>query len=127
MEPVDVIREGYARYAQRDFAGVFELLAENITIWQTDEVPWGGEYSRLDGARTFFSKLAQYTVATPSPLQFVPAGKHVAVFGKLRGTATANGRDFELNFVHLWQVTDGKIDRFEAFVDTPAMLQALSL
>jgi len=127
MQPEDIVRAGYERYAQRDFPGVFALLAENITIWQTDELPWGGDYSGLDGAREFFTKLAQYTAATPEPAVYIPAGKHVAVYGKLRGRATATDREFELDIVHLWQVTDGKIDRFEAFIDTPAMLRALGL
>jgi len=64
---------------------------------------------------------------TPEPAVYIPAGKHVAVYGKLRGRATATDRGFELDIVHLWQVTDGKIDRFEAFIDTPAMLRALGL
>ena len=127
MEPIDVVREGYVRYARRDFAGVFELLADDITIWQSTDVPWGGDYSGHDGAREFFDGLAKYTTATPEPEAFIPAGKHVAVYGRLRGTANATGKEFALDIVHLWQVTDGKIDRFEAFIDTPEMLRALGL
>ena len=103
------------------------LLAENVTVWQTSTLPWGGEYSGKNGAGEFFTKLAQHTAATPEPLAFVPAGRHVAVYGKLRGKATATDTEFDLDFVHLWQVTDGKIDRFEAFIDTPGMLRALGL
>ena len=125
MEPIEVVREGYARYAERNFLGVFELLAENVTVWQTSELPWGGEYSGCDGAGVFFTKLAQFTAATPRPISFIPAGRHVAVYGKLSGMATATEREFELDFVHLWQVTDGKIDRFEAFIDTAVMLRTL--
>jgi ketosteroid isomerase-like protein len=125
MTPVDIVREGYARHARRDFAGVFELLAEDLTIWQTNDLPWGGEYSGHAGAREFFAQLAEHTTATPEPVAFIPAGKHVAVYGKLKGKANATGTEFEIDIVHLWQVTDGKIDRFEAFIDTPAMLQAL--
>ena len=127
MEPVDIVREGYTRYARRDFAGVFELLADDITIWQTPELPWGGEHSGHAGARDFFGGLAKYTTATPEPETYIPAGKHVAVYGKLRGQANSTGADFELNILHLWQVTGGKIDRFEAFIDTPAMLKSLGL
>lgn len=127
MEPIDIVRQGYARYAARDFAGVFELLADNITIWQTPELPWGGEFSGHAGARQFFGKLAEHTSAMPEPVAFVPAGKHVAVYGKLRGTANASGKTIDLEIVHLWQVSNGKIDRFEAFIDTPAMLAALTL
>ncbi|HEY2847825.1 MAG TPA: nuclear transport factor 2 family protein [Pyrinomonadaceae bacterium] len=127
VEPIEKVKEGYALYAERNFPAIFELFADNITVWQTSQLPWGGEYSGRDGAGEFFTKLAQYTAATPVPVAFVPAGRHVAVCGKLRGKATATDAEFDLDFVHLWQVTDGKIDRFEAFVDTPAMLRALGL
>jgi len=127
MQPVDIVREGYERYANRDFPGIFALLAENITVRQTSELPWGGDYSGHDGAREFFTKLAQYTGATPEPLVYIPAGDNVSVYGKLRGRATATEREFDLDIVHIWHVTNGKIDRFEAFIDTPAMLRALGL
>ena len=125
MEPVDIVREGYARYARGDFAGVFELLAENITIWQSDLLPWGGEHSGHAGARKFFGMIAEHTTAVPEPVAFVPAGNHVAVYGKLRGMVRATGIEFDMDIVHLWQVTNGKIDRFEAFIDTPRMLEVL--
>jgi ketosteroid isomerase-like protein len=125
MEPIDIIQQGYMLYAARNFPAIFELLSDNVTVWQTSALPWGGEYSGKAGAGEFFTKLAQHTSATPEPVAFVPAGRHVAVYGKLRGHAVASEKEFDLNFVHLWQVTDGKIDRFEAFIDTPAMLTAL--
>ena len=125
--PLDIIKLGYSRYAARDFAGVFELLADDIVVWQTDELPWGGEHHGHDGARKFFGLLAQYTAATPEPEAFVPAGKHVAVYGKLKGKANSTGKDIDLTIVHLWQVENGKINRFEAFIDTPAMLAALGI
>ena len=127
FSPLDVVKLGYERYAVRDFAGVFELLADDIVVWQTDELPWGGEHHDHEGARKFFTTLAQYTATTPEPMAFVPAGKHVAVYGKLKGTVNATGKEIDLDFVHLWQVQRGKIDRFEAFIDTPAMLDALGI
>lgn len=127
LSPLDVIRLGYQRYAARDFAGVFELLADDIVVWQTDELPWGGEHQGHEGARKFFGLHAQYTAATPEPIAFLPAGKHVAVYGKLRGNANATGNTIDLDIVHLWQVENGKINRFEAFIDTPAMLIALGM
>ena len=125
LSPLEIVKLGYERYAARDFAGVFELLADDIVVWQTDELPWGGEHHGHDGARKFFTTLAQYTAATPEPIAFVPAGKHVAVYGKLKGEAIATRKPIDLDIVHLWQVEAGKINRFEAFIDTPAMLAAL--
>ena len=67
MESIDIVRRGYALYTERNFPAIFELLAENVTVWQTSALPWGGEYSGKNGAGEFFTKLAQYTAATPEP------------------------------------------------------------
>jgi ketosteroid isomerase-like protein len=84
VEPIYIIKLGYQRYAARNFAGVFELLADDIVVWQTDELPWGGEHHGHQGAKKFFSLLA----ATPEPMALIPAGNHVAVYSMLRGKQT---------------------------------------
>lgn len=43
-DPVGIVREGYARYSQRNSAGVFELLSPDLHITQTTELPWGVEF-----------------------------------------------------------------------------------
>jgi uncharacterized protein len=126
VEPLDIVKRAYERYAARDLPGVFELLADDVVVWQSSDLPWGGEFSGHDGALAFFSTLSRYTTATPQPLAFVPAGKHVAVYGRLRGRAKSSENEFDIEVVHLWQVEDGKINRFEAFIDIPAMLSVLT-
>jgi ketosteroid isomerase-like protein len=56
---------------------------------------------------------------------YIPAGNDVAVVGKLRGTARASGKRIDLDIVHVWTVRDGRLLRFAAYIDTPAMLEAL--
>lgn len=48
------------------------------------------------------------------------------VIARTRGTARATGAPFDLRAVHVWKVVDGMISRFEAYIDTPAMLSALT-
>ncbi|SNT30154.1 hypothetical protein SAMN06265795_12330 [Noviherbaspirillum humi] len=125
MQPIDIVREGYARYERRDFAGVFQLLSSDVEFSQTETLPWGGVHRGHEGARDFFARLNQHTDATPRPITYVPAGDDVAVIGRLTGTARATGRPIDLDIVHVWTVKAGKIVRFAAYIDTPAMRQAL--
>jgi uncharacterized protein len=53
------------------------------------------------------------------------AGDHVVQSGRSRGTVIANGASFDVAEVHVWLLRDGKIVRYDSFVDTPAMLDAL--
>ena len=45
--------------------------------------------------------------------------------GKTAGTVNATGAAFDVDELHLLTVRDGKVVRFEAYIDTPAMLAAL--
>ncbi len=45
--------------------------------------------------------------------------------GRLRGRAKASGRDFEVEFVHVWTMTDGVASRLRAYFDTAPIMAAL--
>jgi ketosteroid isomerase-like protein len=127
MTPEEIVREGYQRYARGNIAGVFALLAPEIEITQTPDLPWDGEYRGHEGARRFFAALSQHTEAMPEPLRIFSAGAEVVVIGRLRGRARATGHPIDLDLVHLWTVRDQQITRFAAYIDTPAMRTALGL
>ena len=37
----------------------------------------------------------------------------------------ANGASFDIPEVHVWELRDGKVVRYQVYIDTPAMLDAL--
>jgi ketosteroid isomerase-like protein len=59
------------------------------------------------------------------PEEFVEAGDRGAVIGRSRGLVRASGRTFDVRVVHVRTARGGKLARLDAYVDTPAMLQAL--
>jgi ketosteroid isomerase-like protein len=122
---VELVRRGYEAYARRDVAAVMALLDPEIEVVQTELLPWGGVHRGLAGAQTFFRLLAEHTDAMPEPAAYIPAGSDVAVVGRLRGTARASGKSIDLDIVHVWTVREGRLARFAAYIDTPAMLEAL--
>jgi uncharacterized protein len=38
----------------------------------------------------------------------------------------ATGASFDVPEVHVWELCDGKVVRYQSYIDTPAMLEALS-
>jgi ketosteroid isomerase-like protein len=124
-QPLQVVRAAYEAYSRRDFGGVFALLDPSITVRQTTLLPWGGEYHGHAGATEFFRLLGTHTEGTPVPTQFISAGDDVVAIGRLRGRARESGREFDVPIAHVWTVRDGRIVRFDAYVDTPPMLDAL--
>ena len=51
--------------------------------------------------------------------------KDVVQTGRTRGTVRANGASFDIPEVHVWELRDGKVVRYQVYIDTPAMLDAL--
>ena len=121
----DLVRAIYDAYARRDVASAFANFSPEITFSQTPLLPWGGEYHGIEGAQASFAKLVSHIESRVEVEDVISAGDRVVVIGRTRGTARATGATFDIRAVHIWQVVSGEIRRFEAYIDTPAMLDAL--
>ena len=122
--PLDVVRAVYRAYAGRDLAAIQALYHPDCEIYQSDLLPWGGEYRGHAGLQQFFARLTVTINTEIVDEQLFEAGDRVVSIGRTRGTALATGRQFELPAVHIYTVREGKIVRYEAYVDTPAMLSS---
>jgi uncharacterized protein len=122
---IATIQRVYDAFKTRD-ANVFqELFAPDIKIWQSPELPWGGEYEGHDGAFTFLLKLVEHSESQVTTESMFAAGDHVVQTGRTRGKVLANGATFDVPEVHVWELRDGKVVRFQVYIDTPAMVAAL--
>jgi uncharacterized protein len=123
---LDAVRRVYEAMKSRDASAMQELFAEDIKIRQSPELPWGGEYDGIDGAFTFFLTLVEHIDSQVTTESLFAAGDHVVQTGRTRGTVVANGASFDVAEVHVWEVRGGKIVGFQAYIDTPAILDALN-
>jgi uncharacterized protein len=124
-ENIVAIRRVYDAMKSRDANAMQELFADDITLRQSPQLPWGGEYEGIDGAFTFFLKLVEHIDSQVTTESLFAAGDHVVQQGRTRGTARASGASFDVAEVHVWELRDGKVVGFQAYIDTPAMLDAL--
>lgn len=120
----DVLRSGYAAFARQDIPAVLALFDQDI-VWQSpDTVRNGGTYKGPDEVLGFFMKLPEdFQELEVDAQQFVEQGDTVVVLGRHVGTA-ANG-DFDIPFVHVWTLRDGKATSFTEYFDTVRMNQAI--
>jgi ketosteroid isomerase-like protein len=123
---LDTIRRVYGAFQTRDANLIQELFAPDIAISQTPALPWGGDYHGHDGAFTFLLKLVEHLESRVTTESLFAAGNHVVQTGRTRGTVVANGASFDVPEVHVWELRDGKVVRFQSYIDTPAMLDALN-
>jgi uncharacterized protein len=116
----------YEAFQSRDADTLRELFAPDIAVSQASALPWGGDYHGHDGAFTFLLKLVEHINSEVTTDSLFAAGDHVVQTGHTRGNVVANGVPFDVPEVHVWEVRDGKVVRFQAYIDTPAMLDALN-
>jgi hypothetical protein len=117
----------YAALAARDVSVIGTLFSEDVEVFQTPSLPWGGSYRGHDGLFTFFLALTENIESQVETEDLFAAGDHVVQRGRTRGTVKATGAGFDIAEVHVFELTDGKIVRYQAFIDTPAMLAALGM
>ena len=126
QENIDLIRAAYAHFARRDLPAIFKLFAEDIEFYQSELLPWGGQYRGLQEVQTFFTKLLHHIDSQVDPYEFVAAGDHVVVIARLIGRVHSNAQPFDLTAVHVWTLRMEKAIRFEVYIDTTQMLRALA-
>jgi ketosteroid isomerase-like protein len=122
---VEKIQELYQAFAKRDARTVLMLMSEEVEIVQSRELPWGGEYRGHEGARDFLGKLTEHLDTRLEIERFIDAGEHVVAIGRTVGQTRAAKLEFDVPVAHVWTLREGRITRFEPYIDNATMLAAL--
>jgi ketosteroid isomerase-like protein/predicted ester cyclase len=122
---VDIIRGGYAAFADGDITSVLGIFDGDM-VWSTvDSVRFGGVYRGPEGAGEFFAKLPQnYAELRVEPERLIDAGDTVVATGRHRGR-TVTGNAFDVPWVHIWTLRDGKATSFTEVLDSARIVEAL--
>jgi uncharacterized protein len=121
----EVVSSLYAAFAARDVAAVLALTDPGLVVTQTELLPWGGAYHGPAGLQEFLGKLLGRVDSRVEVEEYVEAGDRVVAIGRTRGSVRGSGAPFDVRVAHLWTIRAGKAARFEAYIDTPAMLRSL--
>lgn len=125
---VAVVRRVYDAFASKDVPALFALFAEDGTIYQSSRVPWGGIYRGHEGMGEFLGRLTGSIQSQVETERYIADEEgHVIAIGHTRGHVVATGEPFDIAEVHLWTVANGKVTRFESYIDTGKMRTALGL
>jgi ketosteroid isomerase-like protein len=57
--------------------------------------------------------------------QLVADGDYVSSFGRESGIIQATGRDYSIAWAHLWTLREGRVTRFQDFLDGSTLATAL--
>ncbi len=123
-----VVKQCYDDFANGNIPTLLGRLSEDVE-WSNPgypDLPYAGKKKGKAEVNKFFAKLDQALEFTHfEPKTFISDGDEVVVFGNAKGKARETGKIFDSDWVMLWTVKDGKVKRYQTYIDTNALAKAL--
>jgi len=126
MDNVSLLKSLYAAFGRGDVPAVLGAMSPEIRWYEAEGNPYmpsGQAWVGPDAiVSNLFMKLAtEWDAFTVHPKSFYGAGTSVIVEVRYTGTYKATGKSMDAQVCHIWDVADGKVTRFQQYVDTAKM------
>lgn len=119
---VEVVKALYEAFARGDLPGVLGAFAPQIE-WReaesfllADGNPYIGPQAVAEGVFLRLASSVENFAALPH--RFIDGGETIVVEGRYQGKVRTTGKPVDAQFVHAWELHDGKIFRFQQYTDT---------
>ena len=130
MDNLTLLKNLYNAFGRGDIPTVLGAMSPEIKWHQAESNPyrpsgeaWVGPDAILNN---LFMKLgAEWDGFTVHPKLFHGAGDSVIVEGRYSGTYKPTGKSIDAQFCHVWDFKDGKLTRFQQYVDTAKLHAAM--
>lgn len=125
--PLAVVKRLYAGFDSGDMAAVLDCIAADA-VWKyygpEYALPFAGTFHGPSGVAAFF-KIVDDTLTDvrAGQREYLVSGDQVIVPGWEESTVRATGGHYKVDNVHLFRVRDGKIIRFEEFINSSDVLE----
>jgi uncharacterized protein len=125
-DDIQAVRRIYTALSRWDIDDLVADLTHDIEWILPELLPWGGTHHGPEGVRAF-ARIFRDHVDGPwaDPDDILDAGDRIVVLGRLRGRARQSGQEFEIEFAHVWTLTDGVASHLRVYYDTAPILAAL--
>jgi ketosteroid isomerase-like protein len=126
QQDVQTVRAAYDAFNRQDIPAVLATYDEAIewTEGGGGRAPAGTfRGPEAVASKVFATVPAMFDDFRATPEQFIDAGEHVVVIGRFQGKAKS-GAKLDAPFVHVQRMRNGKITKFENYVDASAWAKA---
>ena len=121
----ELLRKGYAAFAEGDMAMVGDLFADDIVWHAPGNNPLSGDYKGKDQVFGQFAKLMELTGGTfRQEIHDIVANDEHAVVLVENGAQRPDGRSWQGRAAHVWHVANGKCTEYWLFADDQAAADA---
>jgi ketosteroid isomerase-like protein len=117
----------YAAFGRGDIPAVLDALTDDIewTFHGPPEIPYAGRHRGRDAIARFFTIVSEVaTIKEFVPQKFLADEETVAVLGRERVTARRTGREFDVEWIHVFVFRGDRVAEIFEFTDTAALAAA---
>ena len=130
MSSTEVVKALYAAFGRGDVPSVVELLHPTVNWREAQSSPYQPSGEGWVGPDAVVSHLfvpmgedwAHFEVR---PTLFHEAGQVVTVEGRYSAEHAQSSESLDCQFCHVWTVRDGKIVKFQQYMDTARFIAAM--
>ena len=123
MNNVELLKSLYDAFGRGDVPTVLGAMSPNIQWHQAEGNPYNPSGKAWVGPDAVLNNLfvrlgSEWDGFTVHLKQLHGAGDSVIVEGRYTGTYKPTGKSLNAQVCHVWDVKDGKITRFQQYMDT---------
>ena len=123
MDNVKLLKNLYDAFGRGDIPTVLGAMSPDIHWYQAESNPYRPSGEAWIGPDTVLNNLfmrlgSEWDGFTVHPKLFHDAGDSVIVEARYSGKFKATGNSMDTQVCHVWDVEDGKVTRFQQYVDT---------
>jgi len=123
MSGVDLLQSVYEAFSRGDIPTVLGAMSTEIRWSEAESNPYMPSGEAWVGPDAVLSNLfirlgTEWDGFAVHPRSFHDAGSSVIVEARYSGKFKATGRSMDTQVCHVWDIEDGKLTRFQQYVDT---------
>jgi ketosteroid isomerase-like protein len=127
---VNLLKSLYDAFGRGDIPAVLGAMSPDINWFQAEGNPYRPSGEVWVGPDTVLNNLfmrlgAEWDGFTVHPKAFHDAGDSVIVEARYTGTFKPTGKSMDAQVCHVWDVKDGKVSRFQQYVDTAKLQEVM--
>jgi len=122
LENIELIEKTYESFGNRDYEAVMANFADDFEWYAADSSPLADQspYRGIDAIRNgVFNRIsAGFEKLTVKEDEIFEADGRVVVLGYYHGKFRGKESEFRTQVAHIWTFDDGKLSKFQQYLDT---------
>ena len=132
MDNVTRLKNVYEAFGRGEMPAVLAAMSPDIRWHQAEGNPYNPSGEAWVGPDAVLNNLfvrigGDWDGFTVNPKTYHDAGDSVVVEGRYRGTFKATGKSMDIQFCHVWHIRDGKAIKFQQYLDTAKVQDAMGV